>query len=111
MPADVVHRDKRLAQRECERLAEIRADEQRADQAGRAGRRDRIHLVLVHVCVRERLFGHAHGGLHVPPRRDLRYHTAIQRMGLDLRIHHAGKNGPSVLDDGRRRLVAGGLDC
>ena len=111
MPADVVHRDKRLAQRECERLAEIRADEQRADQAGRAGRRDRIHLVLVHVCVRERLFGHAHGGLHVPPRRDLRHHAAVQRMGLDLRVHHAGKNGPSVLDDGRRRLVAGGLDC
>ena len=110
MPPDMVHRDKGLAQRKGQRFAEVRAHQQRTDQAGRAGRGDRVHVLLVHLRIRQRLLGHAHHRFHVAARGDLGHNAAIQRMCLDLRVDHAGKDLASVLDDGCRRLVAGGLN-
>ena len=51
---NVVHRNERLVHRKRQRLAEVRADEQRTDQSGRAGRGNRVHVVLVHFRVLER---------------------------------------------------------
>ena len=109
--SDVVHRNKRLVHRKGERLAEVRADEQRTEQSGRTGRGNRVHIVLVHFRVLERLLGHAHDRLHVPPRRDFRHNAAVQRVRGDLRVHHARQDFSSVLDDGCRRFIARGLDC
>ena len=110
MPADVMHRDKRLVHGISQRLTKVRPHQQRTDQTRRTGRRDRIHRVLVHFCIRQRLLGHAHDRFHVAARRDLRHHAAVKRVRFDLRVHHAGKDSPSVLDDGRRRFIAGGLN-
>ena len=109
--SDVVHRNERLVHRKGERLAEVRADEQRTDQSGRTGRGNRVHIVLVHFRILKRLLGHAHDRLHVPPRRDFRHNAAVQRVRGDLRVHHARQDFSSVLDDGCRRFIARGLDC
>ena len=108
--ADVVHRDERLVQGKGKRLAEVRADEQRTDKARRTGRRDRVHVVLIHAGVRKRLLGHAHDRLHMAARGNLGHDAAVERVGRDLRVHDVRQHFPSVLDDGGRRFIAGGLD-
>jgi hypothetical protein len=48
-------------------------------------------------------------GFHVCTARNLRNHAAVKRMQIDLAEDNIRQDFPSVLNDGRRRLIAGCL--
>ena len=109
--ADVVDRNERLVLRPCQRLGKVGADQQRADQTGCAGCRNRIHLGKLHTGLRERLLRDRADRVNMAAACNLRHHTAVKRVLLRLRINYVGTNDSSVLDNGRRRFITRGLNC
>ncbi len=106
----VIDRDERQAARIRERLARREPDEQRPDQPGSLRHRDRVDRIERRTRVGERRLEHRHDELEVAPRGDLGHDAAeagveIGLRGADARAHLAGAG-----DDGRARVVAGGLE-
>ena len=107
---EVVDGDEREPARPRDRLRGREADEQRPDQPRPLRDRDAVDVVERDARLPERLAQHRHDQLEVTARGDLRDDAAEARVELGLRGDDAGADGPVLLDEGRGRLVAGGLD-
>ena len=88
--ADMVDRDQGHTQRVGDGLGEIKPHQHRADQSRRVSRRDGADLLSGDARVPERLLRQRGDRLHMPARRDLRHHAAIERVHVRLRQYGVG---------------------
>ena len=110
VPFDVIHPDQRNPAGEGERLGEGDAGQQGPDEPGPVRHRDRLDVIHGDPGVRERLLHDGREVQQVLPGSDLGHHPSELRVLGDLRGNDVRKDAPAVFDDGRRGLVAGGLD-
>ena len=96
------------AQRQALRV--VHADQQRTDEARSARYGDGVHGGQRRGGLRQGLVHDRRNGLHVGARGQFGEDAAVAGVQLDLRGDDVGEDFASVAHDGRRRLVAGGLD-
>jgi len=106
---DVVHADDGQAPRPRIGLGGHEAHHQGADEPRAAGHGDAIEGGAIHPGVIESLGDDRVDQLEMPPGGDLGHHPTIARVEIDLAADDAGEDAVAVLNDGCRRLVAGGL--
>ena len=111
MTPDMMYGDQGFSQRKRCRLGKIYAHQNGADQAGSISHRYSIDLISGDICFPQRLLRKTVNRFNMLPGRDLRNHTAIDSVQVDLRGYAIRKNLPSVPDNGNRRFIAGGFHC
>ena len=84
--ADVVHRNQRLACRQCHTLGVVDADQQRTDQPWRIGHRHGVDALEGLTGVVQRLLYDGTDVFGVAPRGNLRHNAAILFVFLHLRV-------------------------
>ena len=109
MPADMVDRDQRHAQRERGSLGEVHAHQHRADEAGSIAHRHGVDVLPSDPRSLERALGQQRDGLDMAARRDLRHDAAVHRVQIGLGKDLIAQDLSAVLDDGHGGLVAGGF--
>ena len=107
----MMHAHKRLLRRKSEGFGLRNADQQRADQAGPIGDRDRVDLFEAGPGFSQRRLDHRIDGFDMHAGSQLRDDPAVERMPLDLRGDDIAADHPAVRDNGRRGLIAGAFDC
>ena len=110
VPVEVVDRDERQPARPRDRLRRAEPDEQRADQAGPLRHGDPVDVVEGDAGLAERLTDHRRHELEMPPRRNLRNHSAVARMEVGLGRDDVRANLACVGDDRGSGLVAARLE-
>ena len=106
MSFQMIHRHQRLPQRLRQRFTIRNSNQQRAHQPRPLRHANRIHVRKLYSRLRYGLAHHRHDLPQMLARCQLRHHTAVFPVYINLRRHHAGQNFPSVGDHRRRRLVA-----
>ena len=92
------------------RLGCRQTDEQRAYESGAARRGHELDVAEGRVGIAESLLDHGRHELEMAPGCHLRYDAAERRVQLGLRRDDIGEHVSVAGDEGRCRLVAGGLD-
>ncbi len=110
MPLDVVDGDHRDAEAEREPLGLAEADEEGPDETRPRGRRDEADVSESRPCAGERLVEKGGEILEVGAGRDLGDDASPGPVRGDLRRDDRGEDPSLTVDEGDRRLVAGGLD-
>jgi hypothetical protein len=114
MAGQMVHGDERDAGCPRKRLGEGKTHEQGADQPGALGHGQCVDL---DACLGERALDHAADVADVLSGGELGHHPSPLPVQIHLRSHDVRQHPPRpvagarLLDDGRSRLVAGGLDA
>jgi hypothetical protein len=83
---EVVHAQRRLAERRRQRARDARAHQQRARQAGAAREGDDVDVVLRQRRVGQRRLEQRQHAPHVVARRQLRHHAAVGLVHPDLAV-------------------------
>lgn len=110
MRLDVVYLVKRFVVNDGEGAGGERADEQRADQAGRIGDGDGVDVVPGAISVRQGFFDDRVDNFQVAAGSDFRDDAAVFGVDVDLGIDHIRKQAFAVFNDRRRCFIAAGLD-
>ena len=110
MTLGVMHRDQRLAGHHRESLCKAHADQQRTDQPRRIGHGDAVHIADRHIRIGQRLRHDRQDILTVPAGCQLRHDAAELLMLLRLRRDDIGKDASAVLNNSRRRFIAGAFN-
>ena len=106
----VVDRHERQPARGGQRLGPRQAHEQRADQPRAARDGDRVDVVEPRRAALQRVGDHRVHQLEVPPRRDLRHHSAVARVQQALGGDHVRADLAVLGDQRGAGVVAAGLD-
>ena len=113
----MVNGDERQVRRDRGRLGERDADEQRPDEPGSLGHRNRAKIAPCRARVDEGAIDNAADVSDVLARSELGHHAAPFAMNLDLRRRDIRANRPrlarvaGLFDDGGGGLVARGFDA
>ncbi len=107
---EVVDPDERDPPRQGVGLGGAHPDQQRADETGPHGGGDPVEVTRCGVGDVEGSADNGREQLDVGPAGNLRHDPAEVGVQVGLAGHHRALDDPAVLDHGRRRLVAGGLD-
>ena len=110
MRLDMVYLVERLIMNDGEGAGGERADEQRADQAGRVGDGDGVDIVPGAISVRQSFFDDRVDNFQVAAGGNFRDDAAVFGVDVNLGIDHIRKQAFAVLNDRRRCFVAAGLD-
>jgi hypothetical protein len=106
----MVDREIRQAMRRGNGLGGDRPDQQTADQSRPCGRGHARKIAELEPGFGHRLRDQAVEDLDVCPRRDLRHHTAIRGMSLELAAQRLSEHPALGGDQGDAGLIAAGLD-
>ncbi len=109
VPEQVVDADQGQSPDARDRLGRRHTDQQRTDQSGALGDRDRGEVVEPQPGDRERLVDDAVHGAEVVPRGNLRHDAPVRRVQGRLRGDDR-REDPASVDDCGRGFVARGLD-
>src|SRR5262249_41110776 len=93
-----------------QRLGRLDADQQRTHEPRPARHGDAVQVGEPDARVGDGAPEHGRDGRDVLARRDLGHDAAVLGVHEDLGRDDVGAHAPTILDDGRRRLVARGLD-
>ena len=105
----VVDADERQVVRQRQPLRGVHPDQERARQSGPVRDRHAVQFGQLHARLLHRLSDHRQQRLHMLARGYLRHDAAVLGVHLHLCGDHVGDDISPVLDDRRRRLVAGCL--
>ena len=111
VPHQMIDPDDRLLGRPSEPLRHLQPHEKRPREPGLRRHGDPVHVAQREPRLRERLRHDGRDGPRVIAGGDLRHHAPVRRVRGDLAAHDVGEHFPRGGDDGRRRLVARGLDA
>ena len=101
---------KRLIVNDGEGAGGERADEQRADQAGRVGDGDGVDIPPSAISIGQGFFNDRVDNFQVAASSDFRDDAAVFGMDVDLGIDHIRKQAFAVFNDRRRCFIAAGLN-
>ena len=110
MRLDMMYLVERLIVNDGEGAGGERADEQRADQAGRVGDSDGVDIIPGAAGIRQSLFNDRVNNLQMAAGGNFWDDAAVFGMDVDLGIDHIRKQAFAVFNDRRRCFVAAGLD-
>ena len=110
MRLDMVYLVERLIVNDGEGAGGKRADEQRADQAGRISDGDSVDIIPGAISVRQGFFDDRVDNFQVAAGGNFRDNAAVFSMDVNLGIDHIRKQAFAVFNDRRRCFVAAGLD-
>ncbi len=110
VPLQMVDRDQRLAEAECQSLCKGDPDEESARQAGAGGDGDCIQIGISHGRTSHCLADHWDYAAKVFARGKLRHHATIQGVHVHLRRDHIAEHLAAIAKHRRRGLIAGALN-
>ena len=108
---DMMHRDQRHTQGVGHRLGKAHPHQHRADEAGGVGHGYGVDVLPGQPGFHQSLVSQLADDLNVLAGGDLRHHAAVNFMHLHGGGDAVGQNGPPVLHQRHRRLIAGGFYC
>ena len=106
---NMVDAHQRFSRREGQTLHAVDAGQQRTDQSRSLCDRQGVHFLQTHACFPQRLVHYPVAGFHMGPAGNLRHHTAIEFVQVNLAEHHIAQDLPAVLNYGCRGFIAAGL--
>ena len=110
MPFDMMHANQRQLLRIGNRLGCRHTHEEGSHKPGAVGDSHRVDVIKSHPRFFQRQFDHLIDFFDVFAGRNLRNHTAVYGVKVDLRRNHIRENLPPVLYNGGGRLVTGTLN-
>ncbi len=110
VPGEVIHGHQRLSESRGERFPIGNAYQERAHEPRPLRHANRVEIAKLQPGLGHRLAHHRHDLPQVLSRSQLRHHSAVLPVHINLGGHDTGQNLAPVGDHRRRRLVARGFD-
>ena len=109
MPFNVMHADQRNPRCKTDRFRRRHAHQKRTHKPRAISNCDSIHVGKLFSCLQKRLRHHLIDLFDMLAGRNLRNHTPVERMQIDLGGYHIGQHFPAVFHHSRGCLITGSL--